>query len=382
MKRFIVYSPPALRESEVRASARAWRSGWITTGPMARAFEEEVARYVGAKHAVALSSCSAALDLVLHALGIGPGDEVLVPVLTFAATAHAVRHVGAMPIFCDVLPGTLCLDPDDAARRVTRRTKAILPVHYAGVPCEMREILALARRKRLFVVEDAAHALGTVYGGQRIGGLPTAATCFSFYATKNVTTAEGGMVVTNNGRLAERVRRLASQGILRAAEVFERRYAPRGSWDYEIVELGWKANMPDVLAAVGIGQMRRIDRILADRARRASIYHRAIRGTDAKTIRPSPRGRSAHHLYPLLLPPWIDRDGFIRRLGERGIGTSVHFKPLHLHTYYRELLGHMPGDFPIAEDAFSRLVCLPISPATPMHDVRRAAREVRRLLLA
>lgn len=380
--RFIPFAPPLVEEADVRAAAAAWRSGWITTGPRTAEFERAVARYVGARHAVAVASCTEALHLALRALGVGPGHEVLVPALTFVATAHAVRYVGAMPVFCDVDSETLCLDPDDMARRVSRRTKAVIPVHYGGVPCEMREILRIARRRGLAVVEDAAHALGSAYRGRRIGGLASQATCFSFYATKNLTTAEGGMVTTPDRRLAARVKTLSMYGIGDARRIYEKRFSATGSWDYAVTELGYKANMPDALAAVGLAQLRRLDRMNRERGRRAALYLEAIRSTGAMTTLAPAHVRSNAHLFPLLLPPWIDRDFFIAHLGAAGIGTSVLYRPLPLQPYYRDLCGHRPGDFPYAEDAFARLVCLPVSPAIPLADVRRAAREVRAALLS
>ena len=347
---------------EVRQVTRAIRSGWLTTGPNVLRLEEEIARLVRASHAVALNSCTAALHLALAVAGVKPGDEVVTSPYTFAATGEAILYLGARPVFADIVPETLNIDPKEVARAVTRRTRAIVPVHIAGLPCEMKPILDLARRRRIAVIDDAAHALGAAIGGRPIGSL-SPMTCFSFYATKNLTTGEGGMVTTGDARLAARIRRLSLHGLTKNAW---KRYSRDGSWRYDVVEMGYKYNMTDLAAGLGLAQLAKFRAMQARRRAIARRYGRHLAVCEAFDLPAEPAGfRHAWHLYVLRLRPGLlrlTRDQVIGRLRDRGIGTSVHFLPLHLHSFYRRTFGHRPGDFPRTEQESARSISLPLYP--------------------
>lgn len=347
---------------EIREVTEAIRSGWLTTGPKVRQLEEGVARLVGARHAVALNSCTAALHLALAASGVGPGDEVITSPYTFAATGEAILYLGAKPVFVDIVPETLNIDPEKVSCAVTRRTRAIIPIHIAGLPCDMRPILDLGRRRRIVVIDDAAHALGTAIGGRPIGSISDL-TCFSFYATKNLTTGEGGLITTGDGRLAARLRRLSLHGLSRNAW---KRYTREGSWRYDIVEMGYKYNMTDVAAAIGLAQLHRFPAMQARRRVLARRYTRALGETEAFMLPNEVPGTThAWHLYILRLRRGmlrIGRDEVIEKLRERGIGTSVHFLPLHRHSLYRKMFGYRRGAFPVAEEASDQAISLPLYP--------------------
>lgn len=338
-------------------------SGWLTSGPKVKAFEKEFAEAVGAKHAIAVNSATAALHLALESLNIGPGDEVLVPTMTFAATAEVVIHLGATPVLVDCDPGTLNVSLSDLAAKRTAKTKVVMPVHYAGQPCQMQEIADFADQHGLHVVEDAAHAFPAAYRGQAIGSL-SLATCFSFYANKTMTTGEGGMLTTNDDATADRARKMSLHGLSRGAW---NRFTAKGSWYYEIEAPGYKYNLPDVAAAIGLGQLHQAENFLQERRRCADRYISAF--ADSKlidTLEQSPDVDSAWHLLviKLNLPALsIDRSEFIVKLNEAGIGTSVHYTPLHLHPLYRERFGYKPEDMPIASGVFEQIVSLPIFPS-------------------
>jgi perosamine synthetase len=338
-------------------------SGWLTSGPKVKAFEKEFAEAVGAKHAIAVNSATAALHLALESLNIGPGDEVPVPTMTFAATAEVVIHLGATPVLVDCDPGTLNVSLSDLAAKRTAKTKVVMPVHYAGQPCQMQEIADFADQHGLHVVEDAAHAFPAAYRGQAIGSL-SLATCFSFYANKTMTTGEGGMLTTNDDATADRARKMSLHGLSRGAW---NRFTAKGSWYYEIEAPGYKYNLPDVAAAIGLGQLHQAENFLQERRRCAARYISAF--ADSKlidTLEQSPDVDSAWHLLviKLNLPALsIDRSEFIVKLNEAGIGTSVHYTPLHLHPLYRERFGYKPEDMPIASGVFEQIVSLPIFPS-------------------
>ena len=376
---FIPFAPPLLGEEEKQEIIDTLESGWITTGPKTEAFEAAICKYVGCGHAVAVNSCTAALHLCLVAAGIGEGDEVIMSPFTFASTGHVVLYQGARPVFVDIDPATYNIDPDLIEEKITPRTRAIMPVHYGGHPCDMDRIAAIARQHDLLVVEDAAHAIGAEYRGKKVGALGNL-TCFSFYATKNMTTGEGGMVVADDPELAEKMRVLRMYGISDARRIWKR-YAPRGSWYYDIAELGFKYNMMDIQAALGLPQLRKLDDFNARRALFAGIYDEVFE--DAPAIqRPTvyPEVRSAWHLYPILLDARIDRDATIEELKERNIGTSVLFQPLHLHSYYVRELGDQESRFPVAEEVYRRIVCLPISPRASEEEIRYVAKTIRDLV--
>jgi dTDP-4-amino-4,6-dideoxygalactose transaminase len=358
----IPFYKPWTDAREIAQASGAIRSGWLTTGPRVGRFEERIRRMVRARHAVALNSCTAALHLSLAAAGVGRGDEVITSPYTFAATGEAILYLGARPVLADIDPRTLNIDPQAAERAVSRRTRALVPVHIAGLPCDMRSLLDLARRKRLKVVDDAAHALGSWVDGRPIGSLSDL-TCFSFYATKNLTTGEGGMVTTDDAGAAQRVRRLSLHGLTHDAW---KRYTRAGSWKYDVVEMGFKYNMTDVAAGLGLAQAAKFPAMQARRRRLARRYTAALADVDAFDPPPEPGGVvHAWHLYILRLRPGVlrvGRDRLIELLKERGIGTSVHFLPLHLHSFYRAAFGFRRGDFPHAERESARALSLPLYP--------------------
>ncbi len=352
----------AVGEEEIAAIAEVIRSGWLTMGPKTIEFEERFASYVGARHAIAVSSGTAALHLALDAAGIGAAHEVLIPATTFTATGEVVKYLGARPVLVDIDPDTMNLDVLDAASKVTPRTRAIVPVHLGGLPCDMDEVHSLARTHYLHVVEDAAHALPSEYRGARVGSL-SEMTAFSFYATKTLTTGEGGMITTESDHCAKRVRLMRLHGI--AGDAWKR-YAHNGSWYYEVVEAGYKYNLTDLQAALGLVQLSKCDTMRESRRRVAERYNAAfgcIPALQAPSIA-SDRD-SSWHLYVLRLNLdrlKIDRNAFVNELRSRGIGTSVHFIPLNLHPFYQKTYGYRPGDCPVAEAEFSRCISLPIYP--------------------
>ena len=374
-ERIVPFHRPSITRAEIEAVVAALESGWLTTGPRAREFEAEFAAYVGARHAIAVTSCTAALHLALEAAGVAAGDEVLTTPMTFAATAEVVRYFDAVPVFVDVDDATLNIDPArlDAALAARRaaggHVKAVIPVHYGGHPCDMDAILELARAHGLAVVEDAAHALPAVTGGRMVGAIGDI-TCFSFYATKTITTGEGGMVTTDDEAFARRMRMMTLHGIDRDAWD---RYAGTGSWYYEIVAAGFKYNLSDIAASLGLVQLRRADELRARRAAIAARYTAAFASEPALTPPVElPGVGHSWHLYTLRLDPdalGIGRDRFIEELRGRGVGTSVHFIPLHIQPYYRQLYGYQPEDLPVAYGNYQRIISLPIYPEMTAEDV-------------
>ena len=366
---FLPFHTPDIGDEEITAVTEVLRSGWLTTGPKVHAFEQAFASYIGAPHAVAVNSCTAALHLALEAIGLAEGDEVLVPTMTFAATAEVVTYFRARPVLVDCEPDTLNLDPSSLERAITPRSRAVIPVHYAGHVCDMDRILPIARHHQLKVIEDAAHALPARYKGDMAGTLGDLA-CFSFYATKTLCTGEGGMVITTNSEYAERVRMMSLHGISSDAW---KRYSAEGSWYYEISGPGFKYNMTDIAAALGLVQLGKCDRMLESRRRIAKTYNQAFQGMQ-EIVTPGVRAEADHawHLYPIRLcleQLRIGRGEFIAMMRERIIGTSVHFMPLHLHPYYRNTYKYRREDFPNASDSYERLVSLPIYPAMTDRDV-------------
>jgi dTDP-4-amino-4,6-dideoxygalactose transaminase len=377
---FLPFHVPDIDEEEIQAVVETLRSGWLTTGAKVRQFERDFAGYVGARHALAVNSCTAAMHLALEALGLREGDEVLVPTMTFAATAEVVLYFKAKPVLVDCRPDTLNLDPERLERAITPRTKAVIPVHIAGQPCEMDRILEIARRYDLKVVEDAAHALPARYRGRMVGTIGDI-TCFSFYATKTITTGEGGMATTENPEWAERMRIMSLHGISRDAW---KRYTAEGSWYYEILAPGFKYNLTDVAAALGVEQLKKCDRFWAARQRCAQRYTEGLQ--DVPAIAPpavAPEVQHAWHLYVVQLDLEqlrIDRNTFIGLLKQAGIGASVHFIPLHLHPYYRDAFGYRPADFPNATAAAARILSLPLYPRLTDADLQRVIDAVRSIV--
>lgn len=352
----------AVGEEEIAAISEVIRSGWLTMGPKTIEFEQRFASYVGARHAIAVSSGTAALHLALDAAGIGPGHEVLIPATTFTATGEVVKYLGARPVLVDIDPRTMNLDVLDAAAKVTPRTRAVMPVHLGGLPCDMDEIHSLARAHDLYVIEDAAHALPSEYHGARVGSL-SQMTAFSFYATKTLTTGEGGMITTDSDDYAGRIRLMRLHGI--AGDAWKR-YAHNGSWYYEVVEAGYKYNLTDLQAALGLVQLSKCDAMRESRRQVAGRYSAAFLPAPALEVPSMPPDRdSSWHLYVLRLNLdrlKLDRNSFVHELRSRGIGTSVHFIPLNLHPFYQKAYGYRPGDCPVAETEFSRCISLPIYP--------------------
>jgi len=360
-----------LGEEEVRAVSGVIRSGWITMGAKTLEFEERFAAYVGAPHAVAVSSGTAALHLALEAIGIKRGDEVLIPTTTFTATGEVAAYFGARPVLADIDAATMNIDPADAERRITPRTRAIVPVHLAGQPCDMAELQALAARRHLRIVEDAAHALPAEYRGARVGSL-SEITAFSFYATKTLTTGEGGMIATADAERAARMRTMRLHGI--AGDAWKR-YGRNGTWRYEVVEAGFKYNPTDMQSALGLAQLAKCDAMNAARREIAARYTEAFRAVGA--LQPpgvKPDRTTSWHLYILRLQLEqlrMGRDDFMDELKRRGVGSSVHFIPLHLHPYYQRAYGYQRGDFPSAEREFERSISLPIYPGMSPADVQQ-----------
>jgi len=359
---FIPFARPDITDAEIDAVARAMRSGWVTTGPETKAFEQEFAAYLGGGlHAIAVNSATAGLHLALEAIGIGPGDEVIAPTLTFTATVEVARYLGADARLVDVDPVTLNIDPAAIEAAITPRTKAILPVHYGGLACDMAAIFDIARRHGLQVVEDAAHALPTTLNGALIGQLASAAAVFSFYANKTMTTGEGGMVVTRDAALAARMRVMRLHGISRDA--FDRFSSRTPAWYYEIVAPGFKYNMTDMAGALGRVQLARLPAFVQRRQQLAARYLHELRDLPLLLPADAPAGDAhAWHLFVLRLSDaaTVTRNEVIQALSDAGIGTSVHYVPLHRQPYWRDRYGLTPEQFPVAEAAYQRMFSIPL----------------------
>jgi perosamine synthetase len=358
----IPFHAASVGEDEARAAADVIRSGWLTMGPKTIEFEQNFASYVGARHAIGVSSCTAALHLALEAVGLQQGDEVLVPTTTFTATAEVVVYFKAIPVLVDVDPITLCIDPEEARKKITSRTRAILPVHFAGQPCDMDRIQHLAAGHSLHVIEDAAHSLPASFRGTPVGAI-SKLTAFSFYATKTLTTGEGGMVTTDDDELAARMKLMRLHGIGRDAW---KRYSSEGSWYYEVLNAGFKYNLTDIQSAIGIVQLNKCTEMRSLRARIARQYTDAFsQREEIETPTVLIDRESAWHLYVLRLHLdrlTIGRSEFVERLKQRGVGTSVHFIPLHMHPYYRDAYHYCHESFPVALREYYRSFSLPIYP--------------------
>lgn len=380
---FLPFALPEIGEDEIAEVVDTLRSGWITTGPKARRFEADFASFLGSAdlHAMAVNSATAGLHLALEALGIGPGDEVITTTHTFTATAEVVRYLGADVVLVDIDPVTLCIDPRAVEAAITTRTKAVVPVHFGGLAADMPAILTIARRHGLKVVEDAAHALPTTSAGRLVGTLASDATVFSFYANKTMTTGEGGMVVTRDTALAARIRTMRLHGMSRDA--FDRFQAKVPSWYYEIVAPGFKYNLTDIAAALGIHQLKKVEAFAARRGEIACAYDAGFAGLPVVVPPRAPAGdRHAWHLYVLRLADAapIGRDALIERLFEAGIGCSVHYIPLHLQPYWRDRYGLEASRFAHSQHAYERLVSLPIYTRMSDADVARVVAAVRQAL--
>lgn len=380
---FIPFALPDITEQEISAVVAAMRSGWLTTGPNAAAFEREFAEYLGGDgiKAVAVNSATAGLHLAVEALGIGPGDEVIVPTWTFTATAEVVRYLGATPVVVDVRADTLNIDLQAAERALTSRTKALIPVHFAGLPIDRCELSAFASKHGIAVVEDAAHAFPVRSRGRLVGDSDSDAVVFSFYATKTITTGEGGMLVTRDPELAQRARIMRLHGISR--DVFDRYTSTKPGWQYEVVAPGFKYNLTDTAAAMGRVQLARALAMRSARSRIAARYTEGLAGLPL-TLPETPASPDEHswYLYVVRLTQdaTISRDDFIQKMAAAGIGTSVHFIPLHLHRYWWETYHLRQEDFPVATDNFRRAVSLPAFSAMTDDMVDRVIDTVRSIL--
>jgi dTDP-4-amino-4,6-dideoxygalactose transaminase len=380
-KDFLPFSIPTIEDEEIQEVVDSLKSGWITTGPKVKKFEDEFKVYVDSPFAVPLSSATAGLHLALLAMGLGPGDEVITTPMTFAATVNVMIHAGVTPVFADIEPGTLNIDVQAIRGKITERTKAIVPVHFAGLPCDMDAVFALAKEFNLQVLEDAAHAIGTEYKGKRIGSFDTISV-FSFHPIKNITTGEGGMVCTRDERVAEEISLLKFHGMSREAW---KRYSAQGTPNYDIVLPGFKYNMMDIQAALGIHQLRKLDRFIEQRTSIAEFYNSAFADV-AEVITPSSvpyAHRHAWHLYTPLVKIEnlsIDRDAFMAELKKENIGTGLHFKAVHHHPYYKENLPVAPGELPNADYASDRILSLPLFPKMSMADAEDVVEAVKNVL--
>lgn len=374
--RFLPYYQPWIDKEEIEEVTDTLMSGWLTMGPKTIEFEELLTKYAKAEHAIVVASCTAALHLSLLALGIGEGDEVITSPFTFAATGNVIIHAKAKPVFVDIDRETYNIDLQRIEEAITPKTKAIMPVHYAGQPCEVKAIQEIAKAHNLFVIEDAAHAIGAEYENKKIGSFEDV-TCFSFYATKNITTGDGGAIMTNNQELADKLRVLRLHGISKDAW---KRYSAKGSWYYEIEDCGWKYNITDIQSALGIAQIKKLDKFIEIRREYAQIYDEELRNTNG-VITPyeKPNVKHVYHIYPILLENY-DRDKFIEGMRECGIGCSVHFIPLHLHPFYQKRFGFKKGDFPNAEWVYERIVSLPLYPKMTEDDLERVINAIRAIL--
>lgn len=379
-ERFLVFGRPTIEEPEIEEVVDSLRKSWLGTGPKVARLEREFAAYKGAQHAVAVHSCTAALHLSILGAGLAPGDEVITTPLTFCATVNSILHAGAAPVLADVDRRTMNIDPESIERAITPRTRAILPVHFAGRPCEMDAILDIARRRNLVVIEDCAHAIETEYKGRKAGTFGDFG-CFSFYATKNMTTGEGGMVLTQNEAQAARIKMLALHGMSKDAW---KRFSDEGYKHYSVVDLGFKYNMMDLQAAIGIHQLPRIERWLERRAQIWKRYDAAFADLPVELpAAPAPHTRHGLHLYTLLIDEArapVSRDGFLDAMTAHGIGVGVHYLSVPEHPYYQQRFGWKPNDWPAAMSIGRRTVSLPLSAGLSDEDVDDVVSAVRDVL--
>jgi dTDP-4-amino-4,6-dideoxygalactose transaminase len=370
---FLPFCPPCIGKEEVNAVAETVKSGWLTMGAKVAEFEKKFAEYSGVKHAVSVNSCTAGLHLANIAAGLKPGDEVITTPITFAATVNMIIHVGAKPVLVDVDKDFQCIDTDKIQAAITKKTKAIVPVHFAGNPCDMKAIMEIAEDNKLQVIEDAAHSVGGSYDGKKMMGSLGNLTSFSFYATKNMTTGEGGMVTTNDDALAARIKILRLHGMNRDAW---KRYTAAGSWYYDIVEPGWKDNMTDVDAALGLVQLKRLDKFCKQRKEIADTYAKLLK--DLPLILPKDKAGKVWHIYPIQVKN-ADRGKVIDQLKEYNIGTSVFFIPIHYHPAYK-YLGYKKGDFPVSEAYFNKTLALPLYPHLKKEDIKYVSEALHEIL--
>ncbi len=376
---FLPYGRQTIGEEDMAAVLEVLRSDWLTTGPKVGEFEAALARFCGVGHAVAVSSGTAALHAAMAALGVGPGDEVIVPAMTFAATANCAVFQGARPVFADVMPDTLLIDPEDVQRRITPRTRAVIAVDYAGQPCDYDRLREICDARDVALVADACHAIGGAYKGRPVGSLARLST-FSFHPVKNMTTGEGGAVTTEDPELAARMRRFRSHGVT----VDFRERLEGATWYYEMVELGWNYRLTDLQCALGISQLRRLPGWIDRRNELADLYRGALAASGLdRDVRPLGRAPYEHrhgwHLYVVRVPAARRRAIFVA-MRQQGIGVNVHYLPVHLHPFYRAKFGTGPGLCPVAEAAYEELITLPLFPAMTESDVARVVEALRSAL--
>ncbi|RJE47614.1 UDP-4-amino-4,6-dideoxy-N-acetyl-beta-L-altrosamine transaminase [Dehalobacter sp. MCB1] len=379
-EQFLPYALPLIEDDDIEAVVDSLKSNWISKGPKTGEFEKRFAEYIGVKHAIALNSCTAGLHIALLAAGVGAGDEVITTAMTFAASANVIIHCGATPVLVDIDPRTMNIDPAKIEEKITAKTKAIIPVHLTGLPCEMDQIMVIAKKYNLFVLEDAAHGTYTKYKDRMVGTIGDAA-AFSFYATKNLATGEGGMVTTNDDALANKMRVLSLHGMSRNAW---NRFSEKGSWYYEIEYPGYKYNMTDIQAAMGMTQLAKLESMQARREVIWQRYNAAFsKLPEIEVPTDFTYARHARHLYMIRLnldKLTVDRAAFIELLKEENIGTSVHYIPLPYHPYYRDTFGYKPGDFPKTEALYERIISLPLYPRMSDTDVQDVIEAVQRVI--
>ncbi len=376
-KDFLPLARPSIEQDEIQAVMDVVRSGWLTTGPKSGEFEQKFTQYLKEDvplYTAGLNSCTSAMFLALNALGIGAGDEILVPTWTFAATAQVVEWLGAVPVLCDVEPDTLNLDAAKAEEKISKKTRGMIPVHMGGYPCDLDGIDRLAKSFDLKVVEDAAHAIGTRYKGRKIGNF-SHVTCFSFYATKNLTMGEGGAAVSRDPGLIEKIAQLAYFGINKDAH---RRYKKEGTWFYDIEYTGYKCNLDSIHAAIGISQLEKLDVMNSRRRQIAALYRENLSSSLTFTRDSDPDHFHTYHLFQIMLPKGVDRDGFISKMKECNIGCSVHFIPLHRHSAYRS--AYPAKAFPVADELFERIVSIPMFPSMTDEDVSYVVSHINRIV--
>lgn len=374
----IPYGRQLIEEDDIAAVVEVLRSDWLTTGPKVAEFERAVADFVGAQHAVAVSSGTAALHCAMYAIGIGPGDEVILPPMTFAATANAVLFQGGVPVFVDVDPDTLLLDPNQVEAKITRGTKAIVAVDYAGHPCDYDALRDIAQRHGLFLVADACHALGAEYKGREVGTLADL-TVFSFHPVKHITTGEGGMITTDDPELARRLRLFRNHGIT----TDHRQREEQGSWCYEMVELGYNYRITDFQCALGVSQLNKLPKWLARRQEIARIYDEAFAGFPyVMPLSVSNDVLHAYHLYVVRImdkEPSKKRESVFKHLREKGIGANVHYPPVHLHPFYRKRFNTGAGLCPVAEQAYDHILSLPMFPKLKSHEQEYVIKTIKEI---
>ncbi|RJP27545.1 MAG: UDP-4-amino-4,6-dideoxy-N-acetyl-beta-L-altrosamine transaminase [Candidatus Omnitrophota bacterium] len=378
-KKLLPYGRHSVSEEDIRAVVEVLRSDWLTTGPKIAEFEQQIAEFVGVKEGVAVNSGTAALHCAMFAAGIGPGDEVIVPPLTFAATANCILYMGGRPVFADIEPDTLLLDPAEVEKKITDKTKAVIAVDYAGQPCDYDALRAITDRHGLLLIADSCHALGARYKDRPIGSLADL-TCFSFHPVKHITTGEGGMVVTDNPDFAEPIRRFRNHGIT----TDHRQRSERGTWYYEMTDLGFNYRITDFQCALGISQLKRLQEWVSRRREIAASYDRVFVDVDAvQMVRIRPDAYHAYHLYPILLRLEklnISRTILFQELVSAGIGVNVHYIPVHLHPYYRRRFQTGAGNCPHAEQRYEQLLSLPMFPAMRDDDVEFVIQQITQVI--